>query len=330
MTRNLRIPVISLLVLFIFSSCNRVVSGGGTGQPILLADPSLFYDKGTYYLYGTGSAPYHKGFVVYTSKDLKRWSGPSGVKEGYALSQGDTFGDAKFWAPQVFQYKGQYFMTYSANESIAIARSEHPLGPFTNPEKKPIEGKTRQIDSHILIDDDGRKYLYYVKVADGANRIYSAELSDDLLSIKPGTDTKSIEADSHWENTDKDEWSVTEGPSVIKHKNLYYMVYSANHFRSMDYAVGYATSTSPLGPWKKYAGNPVIHRSNTGYNGSGHGDMVKTPGNEWVYVFHTHYSKEKIAPRRTGILSVRFEKDPKGGADILQADGKTFRFLSSK
>lgn len=330
MTRIMRIATVCLLALFVFSSCSSQLFGGGAGKPILLADPSIFYDKGVYYLYGTGSSPYTKGFAVYTSKDLERWSGPSGAKEGFALAQGDAFGDAKFWAPQVFRYKDKFYMTYSANESIAVAESANPLGPFIQPEKKPIAGATRQIDSHVFIDDNGSKYLYYVKVADGANRIYAAELNDDLMTIKKGSDRKCIEADSHWENTDKDEWSVTEGPSVIKHNNWYYMVYSANHFRSKDYAVGYAISAHPLGPWKKYEGNPIIHRSNTGYNGSGHGDLVKTPNNEWVYVFHTHYSKEQISPRRTGILTMRFVKNTSGGADILQADGKTFQFLTSK
>ena len=328
MTLNMSIKTVCLLALIVLSSCTGKHFGGGSGTSIQLADPTIFYDNGTYYLYGTGSTPYHNGFVVYVSKDLKRWSGPKGVKDGYALSKGDAFGDAKFWAPQVFRYKDKYFMTYSANERIAIAESKHPLGPFINPDKKPIAGATRQIDSHVFIDDDGKKYLYYVKVADGGNRIYAAELNDDMVTIKAATDTKCIEPDSQWENTEKDEWSVTEGPSVIKHNNLYYLVYSANHFKSTNYAVGYAISSSPFGPWKKYSGNPIIHRSNTGYNGSGHGDLVKTPKGGWVYVFHTHYSKDKVAPRKTGILNVRFVKNPEGGADILQADGKTFQFLT--
>jgi hypothetical protein len=36
---------------------------------IYLADPTIFLDKGTYYLYGTSS---DNGFLVYQSKDLKK------------------------------------------------------------------------------------------------------------------------------------------------------------------------------------------------------------------------------------------------------------------
>lgn len=330
MNRIMRITTACLLLLLVLSSCSSRIFNGATRKPIQLADPTIFYDKGTYYLYGTGSSPYLNGFVVYTSPDLKRWSGPKGVHGGYALQKGDAFGDAKFWAPQVFRYKEKYYMAYTANENIAIAQSDHPLGPFKQSTIKPIEGKTRQIDPYVFIDDDGRKYLYYVKVADGANRIYVVELNDDLLTKKKETERKCVEADHTWENTAKDEWSVTEGPSVIKHNNLYYLVYSANHFRSTDYAVGYAVSSHPLGPWKKYTGNPIIHQSTTGYNGTGHGDLFQTANKEWKYVFHTHYSTEKVSPRKTGVLNARFIKDPQGGADILEADGKSFEFLNVK
>ena len=65
-----------------------------------------------------------------------------------------------------------------------------------------------------------------------------------------------------------------EGPTVVKLDDLYYLFYSANHFKNIDYAVGYATSTSPYGPWKKHANNPIIHRSIVHENGSGHGDIT--------------------------------------------------------
>ena len=71
---------------------------------IYLADPTIFYDQGTYYLYGTGNS--NEGFWVYTSQDLKTWKGPTGAKNGYALIKGDSFGSGKFWAPQVFLYTG--------------------------------------------------------------------------------------------------------------------------------------------------------------------------------------------------------------------------------
>lgn len=71
------------------------------GQNINLTDPTIFYENGTYYLYGTGGNS-NRGFQVYTSKDLKMWEGSKGASDGYALKKGDSFGSKGFWAPLVF------------------------------------------------------------------------------------------------------------------------------------------------------------------------------------------------------------------------------------
>lgn len=218
-------------------------------------------------------------------------------------------------------------MAYAASEHIAIAESNSPLGPFTQRTAKSLSEETKQIDPYVFVDDDGKKYLYYVVVANGGNRIFVAEMNDDMQSVNTGTAKLCIEATRHWENTESDKWSVTEGPTVIKHNNLYYLIYSANHFRSTDYAVGYATSKSPYGPWLKYDENPIIHKSVTGQNGSGHGDLVKGSGNKWMYVFHTHNAADKIPPRKTAIIEMAFAKDKKTGIDKLTVKPVTFNYL---
>jgi beta-xylosidase len=270
---------------------------------------------------------YNEGFAVYSSKDLKTWKGPVGEQEGYALRKGDAFGTAQFWAPQVLRYNNQVYITYAANEHIGIAAGSSAVGPFSSTILKPIAEDTKQIDPFIFIDNDGKKYMYYVVVANGGNRIYVAEMNDDMLSLKKETAKLCIEADTHWENTGKDKWSVTEGPTVIKHKSLYYLIYSANDFRSIDYAVGYATSATPLGPWKKYESNPIIHRSITGQKGSGHGDLFKGRKDQLFYVFHTHNSADKVAPRKTAIMAIKFVTDGNNAVDKLVVDSASFRFL---
>ena len=330
---RMKVKVLLFMVVVMFSYCSPKTMAQqqkGKEQTIVqLADPTIFYDKATYYLYGTGGSQHTNGFVVYSSKDLKTWTGPVGAKEGYALKNGDAYGDAKFWAPQVFQHNNKYYMAYAANEHIGIAASDHPSGPFVNANKQPISEETKQIDPYVFINENGKKYLYYVVVANGGNRIYVAEMNDDLLSVKWETAKLCIEATEKWEHTDPAyaDWTVAEGPTVIRHNNLYYLIYSTNHFKSVDYAVGYATSASPLGPWKKYGGNPVIHKSITGQNGSGHGDLVKGKNKEWLYVFHTHNSAEKIAPRKTAVIKMVFEKDLASGIDKLVAKPATFQYV---
>ena len=327
--RNKQLQLLHILLLVVFVSCSagsKLTKKMENEKIIQLADPTIFYSKGIYYLYGTGGLKHTDGFAVYTSKNLRNWRGPVG-NEGYAFRKGDGYGNGKFWAPQVFSYNSKFYMAYAASEHIGIAVGESPLGPFKQKTSSPVSEDTKQIDPFVFIDADGKKYLYYVVVANGGNRIFVAEMNDDMLTVKKETATLCIEATDTWENTAKDNWSVAEGPTVIKHKNLYYLVYSANHFKWADYAVGYAVSESPYGPWKKYEGNPIIHKSITGQNGSGHGDLIRGKKNELLYVFHTHHSPEKIAPRKTAIIKLNFTKDEKTGSEILRADAKSFSYL---
>lgn len=290
---------------------------------IFEADPTIFYDNGVYYLYGTHTTD--KGFEVYTSTDLRNWE----KERSPALSKKEAFGENGFWAPQVFKDKNKYYMAYTADEHIAIAESDSPLGPFKQQAREPLIKTGKTIDPFVFIDGR-RKYLYYVKLQQG-NRLFVAELKDDFSGIKPRTERPCINAADHpqpWENTDHREWTVTEGPAVLKHDGRYYLFYSANDFRNPDYAVGYAISESPLGPWKKNGGNPILDKRLTGENGPGHGDFFKDENGHFFYVFHTHFSGNRVAPRRTALIRWRFVSE--GNADQIVFDQSSFRYLYSK
>ena len=108
---------------------------------------------------------------------------------------------------------------------------------------------------------------------------------------------------------------------MVKIGKTYYLFYSANDFRNPDYAVGYATATSPLGPWKKH-GKPIITRRQIGENGTGHGDLFKDANGNWMYVFHTHNNRNQVGPRRTAVVQLNFD-----GTDFSVVEG-SFRFLT--
>lgn len=295
---------------------------------IYLADPTIFPYKENYYLYGTTGVQNPKipdGFRVYTSNDLQKWTGPSGYSNGAALKKGDAFGNQGFWAPQIFEYKNTFYMFYTANEHIALATSKSPLGPFTNSSKTDLKANVKQIDPFVFFDNNGKKYLYHVRLENG-NRIFAAELNDDLMSIKPETLTECISATSGWEDTQNVPWKVAEGPTVIKHKNIYYLFYSANDFRNPDYAVGYATSSNPLGPWKKASQNPIISKTQLRLNGTGHGDIFTDKEGQMYYVFHSHLTNTEVGPRKSAVIKIKF-KEKEGSEDQIEIDTKSFHFL---
>lgn len=284
---------------------------------ISLADPTIFFDNGTYYLYGTSLAD---GFKVYTSKDLKTWEGPAGVSDGLALKRGDAFGTQGFWAPQVFKRGGTYYMYYTANEHLTVAEAQSPLGPFRQKKLSMVPAKVKEIDPFVFFDTDGKAYLYHVRLMDG-NRIYVAELNKDLKSMKENTARECISAEKGWEDTADAAWKVCEGPTVVKIDSTYYLFYSCNDFRNKDYAVGYATAKSPLGPWVKHK-NPIISRQLIGANGTGHGELFKDNDGDWAYVFHTHRSNDRVVPRKAAIVKLRLGKR---GFELVEG---SFRYLS--
>ncbi|MBO9153838.1 glycoside hydrolase family 43 protein [Chitinophaga sp. GCM10012297] len=290
----------------------------GAQQPsIFLADPTVFADNGKYYLYGTSS---NRGFLFYESTDLETWHQLEDSARRFALKRGESFGNGGFWAPQVFKYKGSYYMAYTADEQIAIAKADSPAGPFRQNKPVALSGSGKQIDPFLFFDESGKVYLYHVKLQNG-NRIFVTEMKPDLSDVIPGTEKECIASTEGWENTAAAKWPVAEGPTVLKHKNVYYLIYSSNDFRNKDYAVGYATSSSPAGPWKKYAGNPVISRHTVGHNGSGHGDVFIDKKGRMRYVLHTHHSDDRVSPRATAVTGLQF-KPVKGGEDVLATDGK--------
>ena len=284
-----------------------------------IADPTITCFEGTYYLYGTEKSP-QQGIPALASTDLQTWH-PVGCMEGYALKKGgDTYGDKGFWAPQVLYRNGRYYMVYTANEHIAIAESNAPQGPFVQKNVQSIDADTRQIDPYLFVDTDGKMYLYHVRLFKG-NTIWVAEFKEDMGGIKEETLKQCVTATEHWEDTQSyPSAPVIEGPTVIKRGKYYYLFYSANHFMSPDYAVGYAYSESPYGPWRKAGNNPIINKYDVGINGPGHGDLFVDKDNNYKYVFHSHADNTKVNNRRTWTVDVLFSTCDGNGPEIITID----------
>jgi hypothetical protein len=71
-------------------------------------------------------------------------------------------------------------------------------------------------------------------------------------------------------------------------------MYSSNCYCGKKYAVGYATSKSPTGPFVKYKGNPVLSAEYAQVSGTGHHAVVASPdGKEQYIVYHSHIDVKK-------------------------------------
>ncbi|RDV12984.1 glycoside hydrolase [Pontibacter diazotrophicus] len=146
---------------------------------IQFGDPYVLYSGGTYYMYGTGGGA-DKGFASYSSKDLVNWKNEGQVyfhdnKNGWSDPNAGWGG--AYWAPEVYELNGKFYMFYSAqwkvnptdeeeNFRIGVAVADKPTGPFIDMANKPVfDPGYPIIDANVFFDTDGRAYLYYSRAA---------------------------------------------------------------------------------------------------------------------------------------------------------------------
>ncbi|MBO9153621.1 glycoside hydrolase family 43 protein [Chitinophaga sp. GCM10012297] len=307
--------------------------------PVAFGDPYVLHVKGDrYYMYGTGGAA-KNGFAAYSSADLVNWKNEgqvyfAGNKNGWSDSTAAWNG--AYWAPEVYEYKGRFYMFYSAqwgknpareleNFRIGVAVADRPTGPFTDISNAPVfDPGYPVIDANVLFDN-GRVYLYYSRccykhpveseVASWAKQkgwfdtieeswVYGVELKPDfsgvigepVLLLRPPV--KMDDKQAEWESRSVTSKEVnrrwTEGSVAFKKGDTYYMMYSANYFGGKNYAVGYATAKSPLGPFTKAANNPVLQKNTEKggvVTGTGHNSITYSPdGKEMLCVYHARTS----------------------------------------
>jgi hypothetical protein len=160
----------------------RILAGYG--------DPAVLQTDDGYILVATSNdAP--DAFPILRSHDLKTWRHEGFVfPEGEApawTAQGRRVGD--FWAPEMARVGDEYWLVYTARQrdnalAIGLARSDSPTGPWRDlghpllsayainttglpddPVQPMLSGGV--IDSHIFIDADGTRYLFWKRDTNG-------------------------------------------------------------------------------------------------------------------------------------------------------------------
>lgn len=290
------------------------------GEEIFFADPTIYAENGKYYLIGT-RAGQPQGFAMLESDDLQTWA-PIASDTMVIRKGAGVYGDKGFWAPQIFKDGDKYYCLYTANEQTVVAKGDSITAVYTQENIEPIDGSEKNIDPFLFRDDDGKYYLYHVRF-DHGNFLWVAEFDPSTGKVVDGTLTRCFKNDQPWEATDAyPSDPIMEGPTLVKIDDLYYLFYSANHFMSVDYAVGYATAPTPMGPWTKNPANPIINRELVGEKGSGHGDIFTDNDGNMRYVYHVHYNDSVVSPRRTRIINFNVDKS-QGQPYNITADPST-------
>jgi arabinan endo-1,5-alpha-L-arabinosidase len=159
-------------------------------SPAGYGDPAVLKTDEGYYLVATSNDALD-AFPILHSVDLENWTHEGFVfPEGEAPSwaaHGVTVGD--FWAPEMAKVGDEYWLVYTARQhnnalAIGIAKSDHPKGPWRDRGEPLLAGFSYNttalpddgtqpvlsggvIDSHIFIDSNGDRYLYWKRDTNG-------------------------------------------------------------------------------------------------------------------------------------------------------------------
>lgn len=175
-----------------------------------------------------------------------------------------------------------FLLSSSPYQRLCVARASSPTGPFTEHAAPLFDGPSipgwvdgkqgviGSIDAFVYVDTPAGSevpeyYLYWSGIDDEKNRnlLWGARLRPDfrgLLLPPEGPEPRIVLGPpaQSWETRACGGRLILEAPSLLRLGPTYYLAYSANSFNTPDYAMGYATAPSPLGPFRRSPSNPFL------------------------------------------------------------------------
>ncbi|MDB6024580.1 MAG: hypothetical protein JWM68_803 [Verrucomicrobiales bacterium] len=286
--------------LAIFVSLNASAKDVTYSNPVLrgdFPDPSVIRVGDDYWATATTSewAPL---FPLLHSRDLVHWQ-----NEGAVFQKLPEWTHGKYWAPEIAQFDGKFFVYYVADKkggslNIGVATADNPKGPWTD--HGPMIGQAAgSIDPMPINDENGVRYLVWKEDENSRKQptpIWAQKLSEDGTKLV-GEMKELLRNDAPWEG------NLVEGPFVLRRGDWFYMFYSGNGCcgRACTYGMGVARSKKLLGPWEKNAGNPIL-AGNKIFKCPGHGSVVQDARGRDFLLYHAYSVKDSVFVGRQGLV----------------------------
>ena len=304
-----------------------------------MADPFVLKHNGEYWAFGTGQRQQDgRWFPILHSTDLAHWEHAGGALEPLTNPEGIAY-----WAPEVVERDGVFFMYYSVatgegddSHRLRLATANHPAGPYRDLGRTLLPDEGFSIDAHVFRDPNGGQcYLFFARdffdqrVGTGISVV---SLADDMMTPLD-TPRTVIRASSDWHIYERNRsiygrtweaWHTIEGPYVLYHKGLYYCLYSGGSWQSMDYGVGFGVAEHPLGPYRDEwnAEGPAVLRGVPGkVLGPGHCSVTIGSDEKTEFLIYHAWDVEGTA-RRMCIDPLVWE--PRHDYDLPRCAGPTF------
>lgn len=307
---RLHAPLCGLLLLLPFCAGAAPVARTvqSRGNPIIAdgsyysADPAPIVVGDTLYILAgrDEAAPDVNDFVMPEWQILATHDVASGAWTHYPgiIRPHDVFRWAspdRAYAAQIVQGRDHRFYLYapveqadSANAdrfAIGVAVAPGPLGPWVDAhpsgpivsQSVPVRNDIQNIDPTVLVDDDGRPYLYWGTFG----QLREMALAPDMVTpAGPEIAVRSLTG-------------FFEASRILKRKGTYYLLYAGNNAGPASpctpavyhACIAYGTAPSPLGPWT-YRGVILDPVSST----TSHEGAVEFRG-QWYLTYHTADAK---------------------------------------
>lgn len=303
-----------------------LISWKAASQDIVVHDPVMIQENGTYYLFCTG-----RGIGVWTSTDMKNWTRgkrvfdtpPAWTKEAVKGFRGH------FWAPDISFFNDRYYLYYSVS---AFGKNTSCIGLATNktldPDHPDYEwvdhGKIIQsypgvtnwnaIDPNLIVAEDGTPYLSFGSFWDGLKLV---ELSRDAKKVVSDPDNIPTIASRKKSSDDPNPPAIDdnpmdaggnaiEAPFIFKKGKYYYL------FASIDYCCKGVNSTYKMivgrseqipGPYLDKNGNDmatgggtILLQGNENWHGVGHNAAYTFKGKDYL-IFHGYDAHDEGRPK---------------------------------
>ena len=272
-----------------------MTAGHHTRREFLSRDPFILAWEAnhTYYLYRSDrylgeDGKRHLCFAYLKSKDLEHWEGPFPA----FIPPKDFWATKDFWAPEVHEYKGKFYMFASMNSEThkrgtQILRADTPEGPFVPISEFPVTPAEWLCLDGTLWVENGKPYIVFChewcdfktgpKAVGGT--IEAMQLSDDLTTAVGKPVTLLRGADAPWIRERTNQHYLTDGPFLFKEDGELRMLWSTSGWAGYTTLCAYSTTGSLLGPWKNYDDIITV-------NDGGHAMRFKTFDGTMMTAYH--------------------------------------------
>lgn len=263
-----------------------------------LADPHVIYADGCYYAYGTGGGGDGRQFPILKSEDFTNWRHIGGALTPVKEPALDLY-----WAPEVVEHEGTYYLYYAGDMKMRVATSDRPEGPFTDQGIWLFPELEFSIDAHPFKDPvSGKWYLFFARDffdARPGTALSVVELGEDMISTRGPMHTV-LQAFADWQIYERNRqlydrhwpaWFTVEGPAVIYRDGTYYCLYSGGNWQTPGYGVGCAVSETITGPYRDVWSTDkasVLSTIPDKLIGPGHNGVHLGPdGETWFMIYHS-------------------------------------------